>query len=104
MLKPQRAQVATLPARERAHVAVHERPDAPERANEDASGECLLQPQERTRERTQPRPVLGTPVKGLRIIERVSETRVDVVNAMQLAVALKRQPQRQGHDTEQAIR
>ncbi len=48
-------------------------------------------------------PVLHCPIVGLRVIERIGDSLIDVVRPMTLPVALEWQPQRQGNDGDQPV-
>ena len=77
--------------------------DGPEWADYDPPGQRLLNLQQRTGNRAEPCPLLRCPIIGFRVVERVGESLVDVVQVMTVPIALVRQPQGQRHQGEQPV-
>ena len=77
--------------------------DGPEGADRDAAGQRLLKAHGEAGEGREPRPVLGCEVIGFRVVERIGEPLVVVVDEVTHPVALVRQVEREGHDGEQAV-
>ena len=77
--------------------------DAPVGADQYAPGEGLLHARQHPARGAEPLPRIGHPVARLRVVQRVGEPVVDVVDQVLLAVALVRQPQRQRHEPQQPV-
>src|SRR5205085_321415 len=76
-----------------ARFGIEKAADGPEGAERDPPGESLLNVHDHARDAVEASPVLRCPVVGLRVVERIGDSLIDVVRPVVLPVTLEWQPQ-----------